>query len=164
MMSKYKTLTKVCETNRLHWNRSLMPNMLAIYRPISLNTICHIAEEIQHLTLRQRMELLSIGGTISSAISRDDETIAPNLLRHSAGERRNQTRRAHAAPRPQNVVNLMDALRRSIAEEKRSPTKKGRKRIAGQTEMLLPIPGKKAKETAASKPVARPSTRQKKAG
>jgi DNA end-binding protein Ku len=60
----------------------------------------------------------------------------------------------------------MDALRRSIAEEKRSgaSAKKGRKRIAGQTEMLLPIPGKKAKEAAASKPVARPSSRQKKAG
>ncbi len=62
MMSKYKTLTKVCETNRLHWNRSLMPNMLVIYPPISLDTICHIAEEVQQLTLRQRMELLSIGG------------------------------------------------------------------------------------------------------
>jgi len=74
--------------------------------------------------------------------------------------------REHAAPRPQNVVNLMDALRRSIAEEKRStaPSKKGRKRIVGQTEMLLPIPGKKAKGGAASKPVARPGTRQKKAG
>jgi DNA end-binding protein Ku len=74
--------------------------------------------------------------------------------------------REHAAPRPQNVVNLMDALRRSIAEEKRStaPSKKGRKRIAGQAEMLLPIPGKKGKEAAASKPAARPSTRQKKAG
>jgi len=62
MMSKYKTLTKVCETNRLHWNRSLMPNMLVIYAPISLNTICHIAEEVQQLTLRQRMELLSLAG------------------------------------------------------------------------------------------------------
>ncbi len=30
--------------------------------------------------------------------------------------------------------------------------------------MLLPIPGKKGKEAAAGKPVARPSTRQKKAG
>jgi hypothetical protein len=42
----------------------------------------------------------------------------------------------------------------------RRPTaslKKGRK------PMLLPIPGKKSKETAASKPCARPSTRQKKA-
>jgi hypothetical protein len=40
----------------------------------------------------------------------------------------------------------------------------GRKRIPGQSEMLLPIPGKKGKEAAASKTVARPSTRQKKAG
>jgi DNA end-binding protein Ku len=74
--------------------------------------------------------------------------------------------REHAAPRPQNVVNLMDALRRSIAEEKRAPAlaKKGRKRIPGQREMLLPIPGKKGKEAEASKPVARPATRQKKAG
>jgi hypothetical protein len=37
------------------------------------------------------------------------------------------------------MVNLMDALRRSIAQEKRvsAPAKKGRKRIAGQTEMLV---------------------------
>ena len=67
--------------------------------------------------------------------------------------------------RPQNVVNLMDALRRSIQEEKRAPApaKKGRKRVEGQREMLLPIPGKRGKE-AASKPVARPAARQKRAG
>jgi DNA end-binding protein Ku len=65
-------------------------------------------------------------------------------------------------PSRTNVVNLMDALRRSVAQEKRAPAsaKKGRKRIAGQTEMLLPIAGKKAKEVAA----ARPAARQKKAG
>jgi DNA end-binding protein Ku len=68
-------------------------------------------------------------------------------------------------PSRTNVVNLMDALRRSLAREKRAaaPPKKGRKRIAGQTEMLLPIPGKKGKEVAA-KPVAKPSARQKRAG
>jgi DNA end-binding protein Ku len=68
-------------------------------------------------------------------------------------------------PSRTNVVNLMDALRRSIAQEKRAAAspKKGRKRIAGQTEMLLPIPGKKGKEVAA-KPVAKPSARQKRAG
>jgi len=60
----------------------------------------------------------------------------------------------------------MDALRRSVAEEKRAtaPAKKGRKRIEGQKEMLLPISGKKAKEAAATKPAARPGTRQRKAG
>jgi len=66
-----------------------------------------------------------------------------------------------SAPQPQNVVNLMDALRRSIQEEKRAPApaKKGRKRVEGQREMLLPIPGKRGKE-AASKPVARTAARE----
>jgi DNA end-binding protein Ku len=65
---------------------------------------------------------------------------------------------------PSNVVNLMDALRESVQQEKQAPgrAKKSRKRIDGQNEMLLPIAGKKAKESA--KPVARPSSRQKKAG
>jgi DNA end-binding protein Ku len=68
-------------------------------------------------------------------------------------------------PARSNVVNLMDALKRSIADEKRSsaPAKKGRKRIEGQGEMLLPIAGKKGKD-AAAKPLARSATRQKKAG
>ncbi len=73
--------------------------------------------------------------------------------------------REHAVPRPQTVVNLMDALRRSIAQEKAAsaPPKNGRKRIEGQGEMLLPIPGKKRKE-AVAKPTERPSVRRKKAG
>jgi DNA end-binding protein Ku len=68
-------------------------------------------------------------------------------------------------PSRTNVVNLMDALRQSVAQEKRAPAsaKKGRKRIAGQTEMLLPIAGKKDKEPAV-KPGAKPTTRRKKAG
>ena len=54
---------------------------------------------------------------------------------------------------PTNVVNLMDALRRSIGDEKAKPSKptKSKKKVAGQGEMLLPISGKKtatAKETA----------------
>ena len=61
--------------------------------------------------------------------------------------------RERAAPRPQNVANLMDALRRSIAEEKASstPPKKGRKRIEGQGEILLPIAGN-AKKVATATP------------
>src|SRR5947207_1902540 len=67
-----------------------------------------------------------------------------------------------AAPPPQNVVNLMEALRRSVAQEQGASAaqKKGRKR---QREMLLPIPGKKGEERIA-KPAERPSARQKKAG
>jgi DNA end-binding protein Ku len=65
-------------------------------------------------------------------------------------------------PARTNVVNLMDALRRSVGQEKHTPAsaKKGRKRVAGQTEMLLPIAGKKGKEVAA----ARPAGRRKRAG
>ena len=68
-------------------------------------------------------------------------------------------------PRPQNVVNLMDALRRSIAEEKATHArpKKGRKRTVGQSEMLLPIAGKKGKQ-ATAKPAERASARQERAG
>src|SRR5947209_132199 len=65
---------------------------------------------------------------------------------------------------PPNVINLMDALRRSIqAEEAPARTKKAGKRIPGQKEMLFPIEGKKAAKDETKKP-ARTSTRQKKAG
>jgi len=71
-----------------------------------------------------------------------------------------------------NVVSLMDALKRSLAEGTRTPaaaataeTPKGRtkrpaKRAAGQSEMLLPIAGKKEKE-APAKPAVRASARKK---
>lgn len=54
---------------------------------------------------------------------------------------------------------------RTVAEEKRSPAprKKGRKRIEGQREMLLLIPGKKANE-ATSETIAGTGIRQKKSG
>ncbi|MGO4513938.1 Ku protein [Bradyrhizobium sp. 2TAF36] len=66
-------------------------------------------------------------------------------------------------PRGDNVVDLMDALRKSVggaAAETRAAPKKGakkpRKAAAGQKEMLMPIAGKKpAKEAAAKKPAAR---------
>jgi DNA end-binding protein Ku len=66
------------------------------------------------------------------------------------------------------VINLMDALRRSVqADGGRSappaPAKKGRKKIEGQKEMLLPIPGKKPAREEQRKP-ARSNARQRKAG
>jgi len=45
----------------------------------------------------------------------------------------------------------------------RAKTKKGKKRIEGQREMLLPIPGNKDKE-AAARSTARPSSRHRKTG
>ena len=73
-------------------------------------------------------------------------------------------------PARTNVVNLMEALRQSVkAAGGKQPSatqaqaKEGKKRIEGQREMLLPIPGKKDKE-AAAKSTARPSGRHRKAG
>ncbi len=71
---------------------------------------------------------------------------------------------AKARPRGENVVDLMDALRKSIGggaaaatEAPKKPAKKARKAAAGQKEMLMPIAGKKpAKEAAVKKPVAKP--------
>jgi DNA end-binding protein Ku len=94
--------------------------------------------------------------------------------------------KAKAAPKTGgNVINLMDALKRSLANEKqvapaaangqtqeKSKGKKPKKAAAGQREMLLPISGsgkRAAKETAkeapkkAEKPV-RTAARTKKAG
>jgi DNA end-binding protein Ku len=71
------------------------------------------------------------------------------------------------SPGAGNVVSLMDALKRSLAADAPKPapapaakSKKPRKRIEGQSEMLLPISGKGAPKTAAAKetPAAKPST------
>jgi DNA end-binding protein Ku len=66
-------------------------------------------------------------------------------------------------PRGDNVVDLMEALRRSVGgapEQPKAPKKSGkkpRKASSGQKEMLMPIAGKKpAKEAAAKKPSAKP--------
>jgi DNA end-binding protein Ku len=47
-----------------------------------------------------------------------------------------------AKPVTSNVVNLMEALRRSVGQEEARPIKKPKK-AAGQREMLMPIEGKK---------------------
>jgi DNA end-binding protein Ku len=83
---------------------------------------------------------------------------------------------AKAAPKTGgNVINLMDALKRSLANERQAPPaaakvkgKKPKKRVEGQREMLLPISGKRAakeeaKPQAPKKPV-RAAVRSKKAG
>jgi len=75
---------------------------------------------------------------------------------------------------PKNVINLMDALRKSVSDKARDSTKtpakaagKKRKAGGGQREMLLPIAGKKAKESAkestkeTAKETAKPAARRK---
>jgi DNA end-binding protein Ku len=98
----------------------------------------------------------------SQFVDRYEQALLEMLKKKQAGI---AVSRGRAAPRPQNVVNLMDALRRSIAQEKAAstPRKKTRKRIEGQRELLLPIAGKKSKEPA-PKVTERSSTTQKKAG
>ena len=76
---------------------------------------------------------------------------------------------AKARPRGENVVDLMDALRKSIGggaaaatEAPKKPAKKPRKAAAGQKEMLMPIAGKKpAKETAVKKTAAKPQRKSR---
>jgi DNA end-binding protein Ku len=64
-----------------------------------------------------------------------------------------------SADRPaaaKNVINLMDALRRSgLSEKPAAKPKKGKKRVAGQGEMLLRIAGKKKETAKDTKPAAR---------
>jgi DNA end-binding protein Ku len=89
-----------------------------------------------------------------------------------------------AAPQPRNVINLMDALKKSIAAERKTAPapaeaagkkKPARKRVEGQREMLLPISGKGAAAKENAKPAAketkedakkpaRSTARQRKAG
>lgn len=68
-------------------------------------------------------------------------------------------------PQGENVVDLMEALRRSVggarsaetAPAQKRPAKKAKKASAGQKEMLMPIAGKKrAKETVGKKPAVKP--------
>lgn len=69
-----------------------------------------------------------------------------------------------------NVVDLMDALRKSLAGSKQAAPaaaakpKKAKKRIAGQKEMLLPITGKGSTERKAAEKPARSTARSRKAG
>jgi DNA end-binding protein Ku len=102
----------------------------------------------------------------SQFVDHYEEAVVEMIRRKRAGLPAEPQKVSATAP---NVVSLMDALRRSLAEgtDSKAPASKarankGRKRIAGQGEMLLPISGKKAKEEA--KPVARSGARQKKAG
>jgi DNA end-binding protein Ku len=70
---------------------------------------------------------------------------------------------AKERPRGENVVDLMDALRKSIGgtatapPTSKKPGKKSKKATPGQKEMLMPIAGKKpANETGAKKPAPKP--------
>jgi DNA end-binding protein Ku len=93
----------------------------------------------------------------SQFVDHYEEAVVEMLKKKQAGI---ATPKGKASEPPRNVINLMDALKKSIADKGARPqAKKGKKRIEGQREMLLPITGKKGKE--AAKPEARPATRRK---
>ena len=76
-------------------------------------------------------------------------------------KRAGKTIRPKERPKGENVVDLMEALRRSVGQEAApaktaKPAKKPKKAAAGQKEMLLPIEGKKPKEAASKKPATKP--------
>jgi DNA end-binding protein Ku len=67
---------------------------------------------------------------------------------------------------PAKVINLMDALRRSVKEERqparKQQAKRSKKQIEGQKEMLFSISGKKAGKEEARRPT--PAAKRRKAG
>jgi len=86
-----------------------------------------------------------------------EEAVIEIIKKKQAHEPLKKSAERRSAPR--NVVNLMDALRKSVATEGAKPTKaKGKKRVQGQGEMLLPIAGKKKE---AVKETAKPAARRK---
>jgi len=80
-------------------------------------------------------------------------------------KRQGKTISAKPRPRGENVVDLMDALKKSLASEAAAPkNKKPRKVSAGQKEMLLPIEGKnrqrKNLQSRSGQPSAKPDNRR----
>jgi DNA end-binding protein Ku len=98
----------------------------------------------------------------SQFVDRYEEAVVELLKKKQAGI---AVSREPSVPRPQNVVNIIDALRQSVAQEKTAsgPPKKSAKRADGQGEMLLPIAGK-AKTGAAASPPERPRARKNNIG
>ena len=77
-------------------------------------------------------------------------------------KRNGKTIGAKPRPKGENVVDLMDALKKSLASEATAPAKgkRPRKAAAGQKEMLMAIEGKKPAAKKAVKPELGPSRRK----
>jgi DNA end-binding protein Ku len=98
----------------------------------------------------------------ASFVDHYEEAVVDLLKSKQAGRAVSRTR---AAEPPTNVINLMDALKRSISSEKESAKgQKGKSKKAGdlrtQPQFTFPIEGGKAKQgKAAAKPVAKPAAK-----
>lgn len=92
------------------------------------------------------------------------ETALTDLIN---AKRAGRTIEAKARPSGENVIDLMDALKRSLSggrdqavQQTKAKPKRGRKTAPGQKEMLLPIAGKGAGKQAAKTP-SKPATGRK---
>jgi len=94
------------------------------------------------------------------------ETALTDLIN---AKRAGKTIKAQDRPHGENVVDLMDALKRSIsgnragsAPQPKAKPKRARKAAAGQKEMLLPIAGKGTSKAAAKAPAKPAASRKRK--
>jgi DNA end-binding protein Ku len=148
------------------WDKGLVATTLRF--PYEVRNADEYFDEIPDLTVEPEMLTLAEHIVNSKAadfepsqfVDRYEEAVVDLLKKKQAGI---VVSRQRTAPQPQNVVNIIDALRQSITEETAASVspRKPRKRIDGQREMLLPIPGKKGK-AAMPKPTDRPNAQQKK--
>jgi DNA end-binding protein Ku len=129
------------------WHKGLIATTLRY--PYEVRDAKEYFEDIPDLTVEP--EMLKLAQHIlqsktadfepSRFVDRYEEAVLEMLKKKQAGI---VVSREPAAPRPQNVTNIMDALRRSLAQEAVSaPQKKTRKRVQGQGEVLLAILSKK---------------------
>lgn len=149
------------------WEKGLIATTLRY--PYEVRDATEYFEDIPSLTVEPEMlrlaeQILKSKATDfepSQFIDHYEEALVDILKKKQAGI---VVSRERAVPQPQNVINIIDALRQSIALEKTASqsAKRPRKRIEDQREMLLPIPGKKGKD--AVKSTDRPNARQKKVG
>ena len=150
------------------WDKGLIATTLRY--PYEIRDAKEYFDDIPDLTVEPEMLKLAEHILQSKATDFDpsrfvdhyEEAVAEMLKKKQAGI---VVSRERAVPRPQNVLNIFDALRQSIAQEQAASalSKKPRKRIDRQGEMLLPIPGKKSKKIL-QKPANPLNARQKNAG
>src|SRR6201997_4849102 len=161
---------RVVLTNREHiiglepFDKGLMGTLLRY--PYEVQDEKEYFDEIQDVKVTKDMLDLAKHIVTQKAADFDHEKFEDHyeeaLTELLNAKRNGKTIAAKPRPRGENVVDLMDALKKSIASETAAPTgKKPRKASAGQKEMLLPIEGKREKKKAA-KPER--STGRKKAG
>jgi DNA end-binding protein Ku len=130
------------------WDKGLMATTLRY--PYEIRNAKEYFDDIANVSLEP--EMLKLAEQIlqskvaefdpSRFVDRYEEAVLEILKKKQAGL---AISREREAPRLENVVNLVDALRRSIAQERAASAlpKKGRKPIEGRGENPPPIPGKK---------------------